>query len=426
MKHPKTRLHPWRTRAAIVGGTVMAVVIGSVAPGFAATVPLTLSAASGPSGGGNTITATATTNIFTSTITPAVEFQYVGTGAAAACSATYLAAAAIAPTTAPSGTTPYVQTAGVITVPAPNVKKLGGTITNKISVTIPNTLVLANTGGGSPVVLQSSAKYNLCVYSGTTSAVGGVGGSPLIGNAAYTIAAKPTVTAVSPTTGPALGGNTITVTGTNFPSTGLTGTLGGLPLTAIVVASGGGSFTATAPAHAAEDDVSLVLNSSGGTVTTAAAYDYTNGVVISPNTAPKTTSVDVDVQGVGFLAPNFTTTDGTTPNDTNAHVYLVAGGYDPTPDATTPANKANPEKAECVNVLVVSDTELICTLVLAGSIGVSGTPAAATPVAEGTYTLTVVTDGRLDVQSGGAASPAAPDYDASLITSGATFTVAPY
>ncbi|WP_433080566.1 IPT/TIG domain-containing protein [Dactylosporangium sp. CA-052675] len=401
-------------------------IVGTMGTAFAATVPLTLSAASGPSGGGNTITATATTNIFTTATTPAVEFQYVGTGAAASCSATYLAPAAIAPTTAPTGTAAYVQTAGVIAVPPANVKKLGGTNTNKISVTVPAGLALANTGGGTPTILQSTAKYNLCVYSGTTVAATGVTGSPLIGNAAYTIAGKPTITGVSPATGPALGGTTITVTGTNFPSTGMTGTLGGTALTNIVVASGGTSFTATAPAHAAQTGVSLIINSAGGIVTQTAAYDYTNGVVISPNTAAPSSTVDVDVQGVGFLAPNFTTSDGTTPNDTNAHVYLVSGAYDPTPDTTVNTNKANPEVAECVNVLVVSDTELICTLVLTGSIGVTGAPAAATPVKQGTYTLTVVTDGRLDVQTGGANAASAPDYDASLITSGATFTVSPY
>jgi hypothetical protein len=57
-------------------------------PACAAAVPLTLSAATGPSGGTNTITATATTNIFTTAVTPAAEFQYVGTGTAAACSPT--------------------------------------------------------------------------------------------------------------------------------------------------------------------------------------------------------------------------------------------------------------------------------------------------------------------------------------------------
>ncbi|MEU7867854.1 hypothetical protein [Dactylosporangium sp. NPDC049140] len=88
MKHPKTRLRPWRARAAVIGTTVAAAVIGSVAPACAAAVPLTLSAATGPSGGTNTITATATTNIFTTAVTPAAEFQYVGTGTAAACSPT--------------------------------------------------------------------------------------------------------------------------------------------------------------------------------------------------------------------------------------------------------------------------------------------------------------------------------------------------
>nr|BFE65185.1 hypothetical protein GCM10020063_097110 [Dactylosporangium thailandense] len=405
MNHPKTRLRTWRTRAVLVGGTVTAMIAATAAPALAATVPLTLSSATGPSGGGNTITATATTNIFTTAITPVVEFQYVGTGAAASCSATYLAPAAVAGTVTGGA---FVQNAGVIA--ATTVKKLGTSATNKIAVTVPAGVVLGSSGGTN----QSTAKYNLCVYTGTTT---GASGSPLIGNAAYAIAGQPTLTTVTPSTGPALGGNTITVAGTNFPSTGMTGTLGGLALSNIVVATGGTSFTATVPAHAAQTGVSLIINSAGGMATKTTAYSYTNGIVISPNTAPQNTTVDVDVQGVGFSAMDFSSSNTVGTIDTKAHVYLVPGKYDPT---TNSSNKTLGGVAECGSVLVVSDTELICTMDLHDSLDdTTGAAVSGTPVPKGTYTLTVVNDGSVGAQSG-------TGYSVSLIVSGATFTVSDY
>ncbi|MDQ1645094.1 MAG: hypothetical protein QOJ50_1278 [Cryptosporangiaceae bacterium] len=351
MRKSTSRTVSGRTRVGIALASAVALVGVVAAPAFGA-VTLTLSAASGPSTGGNTITGTSGTAIFPSTVTPAAEFQYVGTGAAATCSATYSAAAAVAVTSA----TPPVQTAGVILVPAANVKKL---LATKISVTVPSGLALA-TG-------QSAANYNLCVYSGTTT---GSSGSPLIANAAYKIAAQAVLTSVSPPTGPALGNTPITVVGQNFPATGMTATLGGVALapSSIVVASNGNSFTAITPPHAASGPLTLSVTTPGGTTNKVSAFSYTNGIVVIPNTGPNTGSTDVDVSGVGFSAINFTTTGLTTPDDGNGHVYLVNGVYDPTGTTT----KANGEVTECNNVLVVSDTELICTLTLTRTLTSAG------------------------------------------------------
>jgi hypothetical protein len=59
----------------------------------------------------------------------------------------------------------------------------------------------------------------------------------------------------------------------------------------------------------------------------------------------------------------FTTTAGLTPNDNNAHVYLVKGSYDPTKSGTA---KTAGQAAECLNVLVIADTEVVCSLYLGG------------------------------------------------------------
>src|SRR5207245_2911848 len=65
----------------------------------------------------------------------------------------------------------------------------------------------------------------------------------------YTSPTAPTVTTVSPSSGPTAGGTGVTITGTNF-ATGATVTLGGAGATNVVVVSAT-QITATTPAHAA-------------------------------------------------------------------------------------------------------------------------------------------------------------------------------
>jgi len=370
-------------KAGVAVAATAAVVAGVASPAMAATVAMTLSSANGPSATANTITGTTATNVFATTTTYYTTFQFVGTGTAATCSLTYVAPVAIA-------VTGNVQSAGIVA--ATSTKVLSA---KKVAITQPVSLALGGT--------QTSAKYNICVYSGNTPASNGVTGSPLVANAAYTISAKATVTGVSPSSGPALGGSTITVTGTNFPATGMTATLGGTLLTGISVNAAGTSFTATVPAHAAGGPFTLSVTTAGGTTNSANAFSYTNGIVISPNTAPNTdASVDIDVLGVGFSNLTFPT----------AKVYLVEGVYDGIDDGQ--GAKTNAEIAECGSVLPVSDGEIICTLDLTGG----GNNA----VDEGTYTLTVVSAGTT-----WANQAAVPDaYFQTKLSSGSTFTVSDY
>jgi hypothetical protein len=369
---------------AVAGLAALATGVG-MSPAFAAAVPATLSVTSGPSGGTNTLTATTTTaKFFTGAV---VQFQYKAT-ATTACSAAY--ATPVTPST----------TAGIVNATP---KILSST---KIAVTVPSTVALQGSA--------TSANWLFCAYPGSNTTT-----SLIAANAAYTIAARPTIAssgAIAPASGPALGGGTVTVTGTNF-ITGLTAKIGTVALTGITVVSGT-TFTATVPAQAASTGLTLSVTTTGGTATKASAYSYTNGIVVDPATTPTSTvSTDIDVQGVGFSGMDFTTTDGTTPDNNNAHVYLVAGAYDPT-DASSAKTKG--ESAECVNVLVVSDTELICTLNTTHAYNQGSDPA----IANGVYTLTVVNDGGLDVQTGGANANA--NFSQSIISSGSTFTVAPY
>jgi hypothetical protein len=369
------------------------VLAASPLPAFAANVPLTLSSAAGPANGGNTITAQSTTTqaFLTGITAPAATFN-IGT-----CPLTY--------NSTPTGTTTATAAANIL---APSVSKLSN---SKAAVTVPAGVIL-NTGTG--VV---STRYNLCIYAGNAN-----GSSPIAGNAAYTVATAPTVTSVSPANGPAVGGSLITVNGTNFPTTAgsITATLGGLPLTSVTPVNAT-SFTAIAPAQS-PGAKTLSVTTAAGTQTLATAYEYENGISITPNTAPNTsTGVFLDILGAGFNNYDFAVAG-------EARVWLVDGTYDP--DDGGAAAYTNGPVARCTGVVRVSDNEIICSLNLATGQLVStdastivsdpaapgGDPAT---VPNGTYTVTVVNLGDPGVSDD-------DDYLVSDLSSGSTFTVAPY
>ena len=194
--------------------------------------------------------------------------------------------------------------------------------------------------------------YQICFYTDGTA------NGNLVGTSQYTAGVVANPTGVIPAAGPAAGGNTITVVGSDFPTDPgrITATLGGFPLTNIQPISDK-AFTAQAPAHAVEDSVTLVLSTPAGTKALPGAYAYLNPIKVSPNTAPSTMpTVDVDVQGSGFMSINFG------PAGNAGRVFLVNGTYNGA-DAGGGV-RANAPVAECVNVLAISDEELICTLQL--------------------------------------------------------------
>jgi hypothetical protein len=320
-------------RAGITTGAIAAIVIAAATPAQAVAATVTLSAITGPSAGGNTLTATSTTAFLSGYTTPGAAFTVP------ACPTTY-------------STTTVTPTSAVGYVPALVVKKLSNL---KGAITVPAGVVTVGSA--------ATTKYNVCVY-GTQTA-----GSALVGTATYTVAVAPNITSISPTSGPAQGGSTVTVTGTGFPTTAgsITASIGGSSLLNITPVSST-SFTAVTPTHAPGTGLTLSIGTTAGTLNKTNYYAYTNGIVIGPNTGPNTADVDIDIQGVGYLSLDFTTTDGSTPNDTNGHVYLANGTY----SAVSSSGKTNGEVTECINVIVVSDTELICTLKLTQALNAYG------------------------------------------------------
>lgn len=404
-------------RAGLASAAAIVLVIAGVsAPAWAAAV-MTLSSTTGPSGGGNTLTGTipAPATAFPAGTTPTVQFQYIGTGSSA-CSASAKEVTQIDAT----GTT---TTAGVLTADPTTVKRI---LATKIAFDVPSAPypLLDDDGNSSSVnpqglVLagtQTSARWNVCVYDSESTTA-----SSLLATSSYTVAIRPTITAIIPSSSPAGGGQLITVDGTGFNAagTGTSASIGGVDLTGITVAPNGNSFTAVTGPRAAESGLVLTVNTPGGTVTSqdpdndsttndaSILFAYSNGIVISPNTAPSGAAVYIDVTGAGFEQMTFS--PGGDPTSTDAHVFLVRDAYDPSD---------NRGVAECVVDAVVSDNELICTLDLAAEqlSPADSSTVPSTTIADGAYLMTVVADGAVG----------ATDANPTIISSGASFVVGPY
>jgi hypothetical protein len=88
----------------------------------------------------------------------------------------------------------------------------------------------------------------------------------------YTATAAPTVTSITPTTGPTGGGTVVTIFGTNL--LGITGVSFGGTAATLVTSYSGTAVVATAPAHAA-GTVDITVTTYGGTSATGSADHYT-------------------------------------------------------------------------------------------------------------------------------------------------------
>ena len=157
----------------------------------------------------------------------------------------------------------------------------------------------------------------------TTGAVGTAGVGSIVvtnpGGLASTLsegftylAPAPTVTSVTPTTGPLAGGTAITITGTGF-TTGATVTLGGTAATAVTVTSAT-TITATTPARTAGAVTLTVTNPDTQSASLTTAFTY---LAPAPSPSPVPTATPSATP-----TPNAVTTPSPTPTPT------------PTPSAT--------------------------------------------------------------------------------------------
>jgi len=385
---------------AVAGTSALAARSNVTFASFASTLPPTSLA---PTGGSSGVAATVTVSV------PTTSAVFTG---APDVVVTRNSCPLVRPADAALGTTTLLEPY------EPTVTKISN---SKLAVTMPTTVIV----GG----LDVTTAWNVCTYASVTA------GAALV--------AAPTVYSVAPVldvssaqyavgsgaaagtgSGPAQGGSQVTVSGlTGIPTAAgatLSASLGGSPIN-ITTVNSSSSFTGTTTAHAAGAVKLSVTTSAGTKTTTTSPYTYTYGITVSPNTAATNTTPVLDITGAGFGSLTFgTVTDTVALASGTAYVLLTDNVWNIQTFASATDAQAVKAISFCNGVLPISDTEIICSLDLTQSIASVATNAPtfqATDVPAGTYTMTVVNSGE-DLE--------ATEYNYSIVSSGSTFTVAPY
>ncbi len=263
-----------------------------------------------------------------------------------------------------TATTPAVS-AGAVTVTVTNAGGQSGNLASAFTYIVPPTvssvapnsgpaaggtavtITGANFATGATVTFGSTAATNVLVVNGSTitatTPLGRAGAvtvtvtsNGLSGSlaSAFTYAAAPTVTSVSPASGSTAGGTAVTITGANF-APGATVTFGGTPATNVVVVSGM-QITAAAPAGNAGAVTVTVTNVGSQSGSLANGYTYVLVPTVSsvtPHTGPAVGGTAVTITGTNFAAGAVVTFGGT--SATNVVVVNST-----TITATTPGGSA--------------------------------------------------------------------------------------
>jgi hypothetical protein len=151
--------------------------------------------------------------------------------------------------------------------------------------------------------VDSSSKITAVTPAGTAGAVDVAVLTPngtVTSTGGYTYGNAPTITSVSPSSGPTAGGTTVTITGTNFTGA-MAVTFGGAAATSYNVNSAT-QITATSPVGAA-GAVNVAVTTAGGTATSTGAYTYVAAPTItsvSPSSGPTAGGTTVTITGTNF------------------------------------------------------------------------------------------------------------------------------
>ena len=301
----------WSVDAASTGGGV----IGSIAI-CAAPAPTvnSLKPSNGPAAGGNTIAVVG--NNFTGATavnfgsTPATSFSVISSGQINAVAPSGSGAVDVTVTT-PGGLSPTVSGDVYKYVPSvTSVSPTSGPTAGGTTVTINGTGFSGATGvsfGGTAATfsVKSSSQISVTAPAGvagtvdiTVTTLGGTSATST--NDQYTYVAPPTVTRVSPSSGPATGGTSVTIAGTNL--TGATAvSFGGTAATSFTVNSAT-SITASSPAGTGAVDVTVTIPGGGTSATNSSdVFKYVPSVTsVSPASGPTAGGTSVTINGTGF------------------------------------------------------------------------------------------------------------------------------
>ena len=214
------------------------------------------------------------------------------------------------------GGTSAVATADEYSYGAPTVSSVSprsGSTAGGTAVTIsgtgfvPGATVKFGTAAASSVTFVSATELNATAPAHaagtvdvTVSTPGGTSATSRLDQYAY---GAPSVSAVNPTVGPTAGGNTVTITGTNFVA-GATVDFGANAGTSVDVESST-KLTAVAPAGS-YGTVDVTVGTAGGTSATSSADHYGYGQpsvsAVSPSSGPGNGGKSVTITGTNFAA----------------------------------------------------------------------------------------------------------------------------
>ncbi|MDR3517445.1 MAG: IPT/TIG domain-containing protein [Azospirillaceae bacterium] len=164
-------------------------------------------------------------------------------------------------------------------------------------------IVAVNGEVGSTSTVKTIGTYTYALTGVTVDSSGNVFFSNYGGGAVYKIVPSPTITGISPATGPTAGGTSVTITGTNF--TGATAVKFSTASAASFSVVSATSITATSPAGSA-GAVDVTVTTPGGTSTTSTADKFTyiasapTVTGVSPATGPVAGGTWMTITGTGF------------------------------------------------------------------------------------------------------------------------------
>jgi hypothetical protein len=170
------------------------------------------------------------------------------------------------------------------------------------------TAVTFGTASATPITVNDAQSITVPAPAGsgtvdvTVTATGGTSATSTADH--YTYLAAPTVSAVSPSSGPLAGGTSVTITGTNF--TGVTGVQFGTASATPVTVNSAQSITVPAPAGTGTVDITVTA--AGGTSATSAADQFTylasstpTVSMVSPSSGPLAGGTTVTITGTNFI-----------------------------------------------------------------------------------------------------------------------------
>jgi len=222
--------------------------------------------------------------------------------------------------TTPGGSA--TSTNGFTYVAAPTISTVSpssGPTAGSTTVTIAGTNLTGTTGvtfGGTAGTLGTVTSNSVIVTTpagaaGAVNVVLTTPGGSATSTGGYTYVAAPTITSVSPSSGPIAGGTTVTITGTNLEGT--TGvTIGGTAGTTLTNVSAT-SVTIVTPSGSA-GAASVVLTTPGGSATSSGAFTYVGVPTItsvSPSSGSTAGGTTVTIAGTNLTNTTSVTFGGT-------------------------------------------------------------------------------------------------------------------